>query len=202
MCRSGGSPPVPRRIPLVALAAVLALAGCGTAARAPAIEPVPARVAVAAPTEVVVPAIGVASTLVEVGLQPDGTAEVPPVNQPMQAAWYSPGVAPGDVGPAVVLGHVSGRPDGAQQSVPGIFARLGELRPGDEITIGRADGSRAVFAVTHAETYPKSAFPTATVWGDTAGPELRLITCGGVFDQAAHSYDSNIVVYAKLRDGS
>jgi sortase (surface protein transpeptidase) len=150
------------------------------------------------PTAVTVPAIGVSSSLIGLGLNQDGTAGVPPVTQPGQASWFEPGVRPGEVGPAVLLGHVSGRPPGARGSVPGVFARLAELAPGDDVAIDRADGTTVTFEVVRVETHDKDAFPTAAVWGDQPVPVLRLVTCGGVFDRAAGSYESNVVVFAEL----
>ncbi|HEY0717426.1 MAG TPA: class F sortase, partial [Streptosporangiaceae bacterium] len=62
--------------------------------------------------------------------------------------------------------------------------------------VRRADGSVAAFQVTEVRLYLKAHFPTAAVYGAAPGPELRLITCGGTFDFARHSYLSNVVVYA------
>ncbi|MCP2203097.1 Sortase family protein [Lentzea flava] len=144
------------------------------------------------PTEVRIPKIGATSSLIPLGLNPDETIEVPPVEKPMQAGWYKLARTPGEVGPAVLLGHV----DGNRQ--PGIFFRLKELVAGDEVEVSRKDGSTARFRVHRTEQIAKNSFPTEAVYGDTREPELRLITCGGSFDQAAHSYRDNIIVYAKL----
>jgi LPXTG-site transpeptidase (sortase) family protein len=144
------------------------------------------------PVVVRIPKIGAVSSLVGLGLNPDGTVQVPPVSQPMQAGWYSGGAAPGEVGPAVLLGHV----DGNKQQ--GIFFRLHELAAGDDVLVTRADGVILRFTVTATTQVAKDAFPTDAVYGQTNDAELRLITCGGSFNPAAHSYVDNIVVYAKL----
>lgn len=144
------------------------------------------------PTELRIPKIGAKSSLIPLGLNPDETVEVPPIEQPMQAGWYKLARTPGETGPAVLLGHVDGR----QQ--PGIFFRLKELTEGDEVEVSRKDGTTARFRVRRTEQIAKSSFPTEAVYGDTTEPELRLITCGGGFDQAAHSYRDNIIVYATL----
>ncbi|SMC68465.1 class F sortase [Lentzea albidocapillata] len=144
------------------------------------------------PVEVRIPKIGAKSSLVPLGLNPDETIEVPPVEQPMQAGWYRLARTPGEVGPAVILGHV----DGNKQ--PGIFFRLKELAEGDEVEVSRKDGSTARFRVRATEQIAKSSFPTEAVYGDTGEPELRLITCGGGYDQANRSYRDNIIVYATL----
>ncbi|GHE78037.1 hypothetical protein GCM10017786_04530 [Amycolatopsis deserti] len=178
----------------VALLGLLLLGGC--AAQQAPVQPAPPPPSAAAPVEpeaLDIPRIGARSTLVPLGLNADGTIEVPPVTQPMQAGWYRNGPTPGEVGPAVILGHVDG---GGQK---GIFHRLRELAPGDEVSVSRKDGSVLRFVVTRVEQIDKDSFPTEAVYGDTSGPELRLITCGGSFDRAAHSYRDNIIVFAVLR---
>ncbi|CRK57972.1 putative secreted protein [Alloactinosynnema sp. L-07] len=145
------------------------------------------------PNRVEIPRIGATSTLTSLGLNPDQTVEVPPLEQRMQAGWYSKGPTPGEVGPAVVLGHVDG------QGKPGIFFRLRELRPGDEILISREDGGKLTFVVERVQQVAKAEFPSDEVYGDTARPELRLITCGGTFDRAAKSYRDNTIIYAALK---
>lgn len=144
------------------------------------------------PVRVDIARIGAHSSLVPLGLNADGTIAVPSVHDPMQAGWYSYGPTPGEVGPAVILGHVDG--DGRE----GIFFRLSELSVGDRVQVTRTDGSTATFRVTRVTEVAKDSFPTAAVYGATPDAELRLITCGGSFDRARHSYRDNIIVYATL----
>jgi sortase (surface protein transpeptidase) len=141
-----------------------------------------------APAELAVPSIGVRSHLIDLGLEPDRTIEVP--EDPDLAGWYTGGPKPGQAGPATIVGHVD------SWTGPGIFHRLDELRPGDEIAIRRTDGSVVRFAVDRVEQHPKDAFPTQEVYGDTEGPELRLITCTGGFDRGEGSYLDNLIVFA------
>ncbi|GDY32080.1 class F sortase [Gandjariella thermophila] len=185
---------------LVSSAALLA--GCGGAGTtAPAAAP-PASSAAAAsdapasakvrPVQVRIPRIDAQSSLIAVAVNPDGSMQVPSVDKPMQAAWYRLGPVPGDPGPAIILGHV----DGNHQ--PGIFYRLHELKPGDEVFVTNSDGKQLRFVVDHRDQVPKEQFPNDAVYGNTPDPQLRLITCGGAFDGAVHSYKDNIIVYAKL----
>jgi sortase (surface protein transpeptidase) len=146
-----------------------------------------------APVEVAIPAICVRASVIPLGLNPDGTVRVPPLSRPRLTSWFDDGPAPGQAGPAALYGHVATAASG-----PAVFYGLGDLVPGDTVDVTRADHRVAVFVVYRVAEYPKSAFPTMTVYGDTPGPELRLITCGGVFDAAAGSYLDNIVVYARL----
>jgi hypothetical protein len=142
------------------------------------------------PVQLHIPAIGVSVGFVSLGLEPDGTLEVP--SSARQAGWYRGAPTPGARGPAVVTAHV----DWLQEK--GVFHDLVRVRPGDEVTVDRSDGAAAVFGVTRIEQYPKSQFPVDEVYGDTDGAELRLITCGGHFDHATHSYSDNVVVYARM----
>ncbi|WP_054046091.1 class F sortase [Alloactinosynnema sp. L-07] len=196
-----------RRIILGALAALLLIvAGCGGAPAPPSpagtvtssasAEQVVAEETdrVAEPASIEIPKIGAVSTVVSLGLNPDETVQVPPVEQPMQAGWYQHGPRPGEIGPAVVLGHVDGG------GKPGIFHRLRELAPGDEVVVTRQDGGVAVFVVRLVERVAKTEFPTEKVYGETDAAELRLITCGGSFDPAAKSYRDNVIVYATLAE--
>ena len=148
---------------------------------------------VAEPVSVGIPSIDVTSDLMRLDLNDDGTVEVPPLEPDDKAGWYQRGPAPGAVGPAVILGHV----DSAEYG-PGIFFELGALQPGDEVEVVRADGTVAVFAVDKVERHPKDDFPTLAVYGNTADSQLRLITCGGVFDSEARSYKDNVIAFATL----
>lgn len=147
----------------------------------------------AQPTHVEIPAIGVSSDLLQLGKNADGTVEVPPLTRDSKAGWYRYSPTPGELGPAVLLGHVDSAAFG-----PGVFFELGALRAGDTVAVTRADGTVATFRVTRVASYPKDDFPTLAVYGNTDDAELRLITCGGAFDGSARSYLNNIVVYAVL----
>jgi sortase (surface protein transpeptidase) len=146
---------------------------------------------VAKPTSVSIPSVGISSTLLTMGLAKDGTIAVAaPGKDFNKAGWFKGSPRPGQDGPAVIEGHVD--------SVYGksVFYRLGAVKKGAEVRVGRADGSRVTFVVDRVASYPKADFPVATVYGNTAGPELRLITCGGAVDHKTGHYVDNTVVYA------
>lgn len=143
---------------------------------------------VAAPASLTIPEIGVSTKLIRLGLTAAGALQVPSTTS--VAGWYTGSSRPGAVGPAVIAGHID------SHLGPGIFFRLVDLHKGDRIYVRRADGTLAVFKVTDVHMYAKDAFPTKEVYGPTPDAELRLITCGGVFDPARGSYLSNVVVYA------
>ena len=142
------------------------------------------------PVAISIPSIGVSSPLVDLGLNPDRSVEVPTSFH--VAGWYEYGVEPGENGPSVYLGHVD------SASGPGVFYRLGDLRPGDRVTIQRADRALVTYVITGVRQYPKTSFPTLDVYADTPTPTIRLVTCGGTFDSATRHYLSNIVAYGRL----
>ncbi|NYF54879.1 hypothetical protein HDA35_000710 [Micromonospora purpureochromogenes] len=145
------------------------------------------------PTTISIPRIGVNADIMPLGTNPDGTIQVPPLDQAQLAGWYSPGPSPGEVGNAVIVGHVDSATLG-----PAVFFELGALKPGDTITVNREDGQQAVFTVDSVTSYPKASFPTELVYGPSDKASLRVVTCGGQFDQAAGSYLDNIIVLATM----
>jgi hypothetical protein len=142
------------------------------------------------PVRVQIPKIGVASSLDRLGRAPDGTVEVP--NRSDLAGWYDLGPRPGDLGSAVILGHVD------SDHGPAVFYRLRELRPGDQLTVTGADGSSVRFVVQRTQQYPKDRFPTDDVYYPTLTSALRLVTCGGEFDHTTGHYRSNVIVFATM----
>jgi LPXTG-site transpeptidase (sortase) family protein len=157
---------------------------------AQAAEQAPADVPPQDPAELYVPSIDVRTPLIRLGLNPDRTLEVP--KNFSLAGWYTKAPRPGEVGPAVIAGHVD------SVRGPAVFARLHEMQQGDPIHVRRGDGKVVTFVVDRVERHPKDDFPTEKVYSDTDGPEVRLITCGGDFDRSRRSYRDNIIVYAKI----
>ncbi len=145
------------------------------------------------PVSIDIPAIGVKSKLLRLGVNSDGTIRVPSFYAtPGQAAWYKYSATPGQIGVSVIEGHVD------TYKGPGVFYPLGGLRPGDIIEVRLADGTTAVFRITGVRQYVKSKFPAKTIYAATRYPALRLITCGGNFDYATGHYLSATVVFAHL----
>ncbi len=146
-----------------------------------------------APVSVTIPAIGVQSKLLHLGLNPDGSLQVPSLTTSAgQAAWYKGSATPGQAGTSVIEGHVD------SYQGPAVFYRLGALRPGSTVDVTLADGITAVFRVTGVREYAKDKFPSKIIFGPSDYAALRLITCGGDFDTATHHYLSSVVVFATL----
>jgi hypothetical protein len=145
------------------------------------------------PVSVSIPAIGVQSPLLYLGLNQNGTIQVPDLaTSADEAAWYKYSVTPGQRGTSVIEGHVD------SDLGPAVFYRLGALRPGEHIDVRLADGITAVFTITGVREYAKDEFPTKMVYGPTNYASLRLVTCGGTFDFDTGHYLSSVVVFASL----
>ncbi|MFI0964568.1 class F sortase [Streptomyces sp. NPDC021080] len=148
-----------------------------------------------APVGLRIPAIGVDTPLMRLGLAPDGGAQVPPVVAHDRAGWYRYSPTPGQKGPSVILGHVTVGAYG-----DGVFRHLARLRHADRIVVRLENGRSAVFAVTEVRTVAKADFPADAVYGDVDRPELRLITCGG--PRSGSGYRDNVIVFAVLTSAS
>ena len=208
---------------VAALAGVLLLAGCAGAstekpsASAPSAGPTATRAAPGigaaagfqnpdlrvnasnsnrslTPTHVSIPAVGVESGLEKLGIGADGRIQPPADWQ--SAGWYSNGVVPGDVGPAVIAGHVDS-PTG-----PAVFLNLTKVTAGDNVIVTMADGASYTYRVDRALRAPKAEFPTSQVYAPTPTPQLRVITCTGTWDRSIRHYTDNLVVFATLASRS
>jgi sortase (surface protein transpeptidase) len=138
-----------------------------------------------------IPEIKVDAPVIDVGRDQDGWITAPPPEDPNLAGWYQNGVAPGQRGTSVVVGHVD------NETGPAVFYGLGSLKKGEHIEAERYDGRVAVFEIYGIEVFSKSDFPGARVYRDTGRAELRVITCGGDYSKAG-GYDGNVVVFARL----
>ncbi|MBK1783111.1 class F sortase [Prauserella cavernicola] len=198
--RDGGRGPVRFAATAAAVLAVTAACGPGLPPRGvvtsegvtpPSLPPsvsAEADAQVADPVRLRIPAIGVDAPVGP--LEVDAHNVLPPPETNEGTGWWRGGPEPGERGPAVIVGHVD------SYQGPAVFFRLSELEPGQEILVERADGSTAGFVVARLERHAKDAFPTETVYGDTAGAELRLVTCGGEFAEQDRRYLDNVIVYA------
>src|SRR5215470_2879726 len=190
---------------LRARAAGVAAVGVAIAAQVHAPQPSPAAAGAIGPSargpslrrslpvSVAIPTIGVNSRLLRLGVNADGSIQVPSLlTGADEAAWYKYSATPGQIGASVIEGHLD------SYHGPAVFFRLGALRPGDSVDVTLADGITAVFRVTGVREYTKSDFPAKTIYGATDYAALRLITCGGAFDYATGHYLSSTVVFAAL----
>lgn len=200
----------------VLLSLALALAGCGdgpeaapsptrqpvevatskptqrTSAQTAPVETSPAQTAPAetSPAQLDIPAIGLSTSLIELGLNEDRTVEVP--EDPARAGWFNLGTVPGQHGSAVILGHVD------SLTGPAVFADLATLSVGDEIGVGLSDATVVTFRVKRVATFANADFPAQRVYAGTPGrASLNLVTCGGDYDRDRGGYQSNVVVFTE-----
>ena len=208
---------------LTAVVAVLLVSGCGSgtaavgtasgagpvtatagsASTAPSATPsaagpstAPHTLAASVPVRLEIASIGVDTPVMRLGLAADGSVQVPPIEANAPAGWYQNSPTPGQVGPSVILAHVT-----VGQYGNGVFLHLSRLKHGDRVVARLQDGASASFTVYKVQTVAKAEFPTAAVYGNVDRPELRLITCGGPKDSTGHGYLDNVVVYAALTTG-
>jgi len=151
----------------------------------PVLEPSP-------PTRITIPSLKVDAPIMNVAQATDGSVDVPPVDKHNEAGWFQPGPSPGQFGPALIVGHADTRRG------PAVFLNLKTMKPGQFIYVRRTDGITAIFKVNSVEHYGKASLPIQRVYGDFSRPSLRLITCGGVWDNTAQSYTDNVIVFASL----
>ncbi|MFI1393363.1 class F sortase [Streptomyces sp. NPDC020681] len=152
----------------------------------------PAEMSRSLPTRLTIPEIAVDAPFTGLTLGRSGELNAPPADDTNLVGWFTSGVTPGELGTAIVAGHVD------TMTGPAVFAQLSVLQPGSRIDIAREDGSTATFRVDSVDSFSKADFPNERVYADTPDAQLRLITCGGDYDRKAKDYTENVVVFAHL----
>jgi len=142
------------------------------------------------PVHLSIPAIGSSSRMIPLGRNADGTIQTP--DNTVETGWFAPGPGPGELGAALVIGHVD------SYRGPGVFFHLRALRRGDVIHIALANRHQLSFVVTGSRDVSKDRFPSRLVFARTTVPTLRLVTCGGTFDRSSGHYLNNYIVFARL----
>lgn len=141
------------------------------------------------PTRVIIPSLQVDAAVEPVATDAQGRMATP--SQPNDVAWFKPGAAPGDAGNAVFAGHLD------WTSGPAVFWHLGDLKPGAEVQVARADGSRLRFVVDGVKQYAFDADPS-DVFTRSGSPGIALVTCTGAWDRARQTYLQRLSVHASL----
>ncbi|WP_128436859.1 class F sortase [Streptomyces cyaneus] len=169
------------------------LAAAGPAHAASPAEPTrpPRPLPRSRPTTVRIPSLGIDAPITGLGLDGNRELETPPIDKPNIVGWYEGGPTPGEPGTAIAVGHRDTTTGAA------VFAGLASVKRGKQIEARRADGRTAVYTVDRVKVYDKAGFPDKEVYGPTRRPELRVITCGGLFSRRT-GYTSNVVVFAHL----
>lgn len=166
-----------------------AIAPATPRATAPAADPTLPR---SLPKRLSIPEIGVNAPFTELSIGVSGQLNPPPANDTNLVGWFRDGASPGERGSSIVVGHVD------TKTGPAVFSRLLTLQPGSMVHITRADSVVASFKVDSVDSFSKADFPNDRVYADSSSPQLRLITCGGDYNQNTREYEENVVVFAHL----
>jgi sortase (surface protein transpeptidase) len=143
------------------------------------------------PTSFRIPSLDVDAPVAALGLDNGRQLETPPVDNPKLVGWYEGGPTPGESGTAIAVGHRD------TMTGPAVFAALAQVKPCKLIEVERADGRTALYTVDRIKVYDKAGFPDKEVYGPARRPELRVLTCGGLYSRRT-GYTSNVVVFAHL----
>nr|WP_037828248.1 class F sortase [Streptomyces sp. NRRL S-325] len=183
---SAGVPPAPSVVSLPAASAPAAPTPSASASTAPPALP-PSY-----PKRISIKSIGVDAPFTPLAIGPSGRLDAPPADDANLAGWFKNGATPGERGTSVVAGHVD------TKTGPAVFLLLSTLKAGNTVDITRDDGVVATFQVDSVETFSKADFPDDRVYADKGTAQLRLITCGGLYDKKKKDYEDNVVVFAHL----
>ena len=194
---------------LIALALALALSGCGSAptsqgamlsnavrstvAVTPTSSLAQPKSAVANPSHLIIPAIGVDAFIEALGMLPNGDMATPTQHPWEDVGWYNSGPRPGERGSAVIDGHLD-RPG----HYPAVFWRLRDMHIGDDVLVLNTNGKKLHFHVTRIALYTPQNAPIQDIFGNKGGTYLNLITCAGDWIQSQHQTTQRMVVYTTL----
>lgn len=149
------------------------------------------RTAPGYPVVLTIPALGVSAKVEYVGVDKDGNMDVP--KDPYNVAWFKPGTVPGNVGNAVMDGHLDWY--GVKEAV---FYHLDKMKAGDRVYVRDDKGRDRAFVVTKLAVCDYQKCPLQEIFGPTTATRLNLITCAGNFNRAQQNYDKRTVVYSEM----
>jgi LPXTG-site transpeptidase (sortase) family protein len=184
----------------------LLLAGCGAPSASPTssptttvspVTPLPASTAssvptgsVANPMRLLIPKINVDAPVEEVNITSTGELAAPAKNPWDGVGWYKTGPRPGEMGSAVIDGHLD-QPGGS----PAVFWKLSQLREGDSVIVMDAQKHTYRFRVTRVASYSPQNAPVQEIFGNSQGRYLNLITCAGTWIPSERQTTLRLVVY-------
>lgn len=143
------------------------------------------------PARIYIPTLSIDANVQHVGVAKSGAMAVP--NNFTDVGWFRGGTVPGQVGSAVVDGHVDNG-----LALPGVFKHLDSIKIGDSLYIETAKGDRLHFVVYDVEWYPYKDVPVDGIFQKNDAAYLNLITCGGSWVRQDKTYNQRLVVYSKF----
>jgi LPXTG-site transpeptidase (sortase) family protein len=140
-----------------------------------------------------IPSIKVNAYVEQVGVAPDGAMAVPSSSPWVDVGWYKNGSLPGEMGSAVIDGHLD-RPG----ATPAVFWNLNKMHIGDHVSVTDTQGHIRNFRVFKMQSYAPNNAPTNEIFNDKTGTYLNLITCAGYWIATQHQTSLRLVVYTKM----
>ena len=141
------------------------------------------------PTRIKIPTLNINTGIEKVGLSTDGSMAIP--LHPMDTAWYQFGTRPGEVGNAVIAGHLNW-----YYGANGIFLNLNKLKAGDKITVSDQNGNDVSFIVRETKIFDAAADATSVFTSNDGKAHLNLVTCDGSWSKLAKQYTKRLVVFS------
>lgn len=158
---------------------------------APGPAPAAAVVAGDSPTRLRIPALNIDAKVQQTGLTKSGAMGTP--SNFTDVAWYKYGPAPGQVGSAVIDGHVDNG-----LSLAGVFKHLGDIKTDDDVYVTMQSGTQLHFKVSDIEIYPYKDAPSDLIFNRADTVRLNLVTCDGTWVKGDKTYNERLVVYTTL----
>ncbi len=143
------------------------------------------------PQTIQITSLQVNASIESVGLDAQRKMDVP--KKAANVGWYNLGAKPGEIGNAVLAGHLD-----TVTGKPAVFWNLSNIAIGSEITVSDEHGQQYRYKVIDKKTYPYDNFPLQEIFGPERKALLRLITCEGQFNNTAQTYTQRTVVTAEM----
>ena len=142
------------------------------------------------PSRLIIPALNINANVQDLGVNSIGNMQAP--DNFTDVGWYKYGTVPGQLGSAVIDGHVDNG-----LGLAGVFKQLDSIKIGDDLYVQTVGGQKLHFVVSDIETYPYQSVPVQTIFAQTDAARLNLITCDGTWVNGQDTYNERLVVYTK-----
>jgi len=144
------------------------------------------------PVRLLIPSLSIDTDVQHVGISKKGNMAVP--SNYTDVGWYRYGTIPGQLGSAVIDGHVDNG-----LALPGVFKHLIDIKVGDDVYVVREDGTQLHFVVKDKQLYPSKAAPVERIFNRSDAARLNLVTCDGAWVKDEKTYDQRLVIFTELR---
>ena len=142
------------------------------------------------PTELSIPRLGIYAPIESVGTLDNNAMAVP--TGIGDVGWYDRGPRPGDIGSAVIAGHVNWT-----NGQDAVFTSLHSIEIGDTVQVINSVGSTDMFIVRAIKDYSEDSDTTDVFSSSDGSRWLNLITCDGTWDAALKTHRLRLVVFTE-----